>query len=141
MISTDKITIGTGVLTSTGQYLYINDQPVGTTFSKSTTFYNPVGISTGSYNFPIWRATSNCRITGIHGYLTSGVSTGVINARKNKDTSHLITNLTIPQTGAWISSGIIQNSDYIMGDILEAQIITVSGLPLTFSIQVDFINR
>lgn len=140
MITTDKMTLGTGILSSTGQALFINEKPVEITFTKSTTFYNPLGISTGSYTFPIWRATNNCTITGIHGYLTSGVSTGVINARKNKVSSHLITNLTIPQTGAWFSSGIIQNANYVNGDSLEVQIITISGLPMTASIQVDFIN-
>jgi hypothetical protein len=48
--------------------------------------------------------------------------------------------MVVNQTGSWISSGIIQNSSYAPGDSLEAQVITAGGLPLSISIQVDFIN-
>jgi hypothetical protein len=140
MITTDKMILGTGLVTSSGNSLYINQKPVEATFSKSVTFFNGNGISTGSYLFPVWRATGPCTLTGIHGYLTSGVSTGVINARKNKVSSHLSSNLSVNGTGTWFSAGSIQNATYAYGDALELQVITISGLPVTLTMQVDFIN-
>lgn len=104
--------------------------------SRSTTFYNSDGIPTGSYFLPLWRAPFACTVTGVHGYIISGTN-AVINARKNA-TDLLISNMTISPTGAWVSSGIIQNSTFAAGDTLSANIVSVLNFPTSVTIQVDF---
>ena len=141
-LSTNKLILGTGTLSFTGNQLSINTTSL-TDFSKSTIFYNSAGITQGiSYGFPIWRANQACQVTGIHVLMMSGtVPTGFINVRKNFTSNLLITNLRVNTTGAWISSGIIQNQNFVAGDTLEPRIISSSGTPLSISIQTDFITN
>ena len=106
-------------------------------FSRGTCFYNPDGIPTGSYYLPIWRSQYACTLTGIHGLRISGAG-ATINIRKNFNSGHLISDLSITSTGAWQSSGIIRNPSYVIGDTLEAQVTSVTSFPVSVSIQADF---
>lgn len=126
-----------GNLEATGTALQnqISNQP----FTKSTIFFHQTGIENRQFNFPIWRAPFSCQITGIHGLRISGGG-ATINARKNFINSHLITDLSLVFTGNWISSGTIQNSSYVAGDILEGRILNTSGSPISVSIQIDYIK-
>jgi hypothetical protein len=107
--------------------------------SKSTTFFNPDGIPTGVYIIPMWRATTACTITGIHGYILSGTN-AIIGVHKNNMAADVTTgDLTIAATGAWYSSGIINaNGTFAQGDTLMADIASVRDFPVSVTIQVDF---
>jgi hypothetical protein len=141
-LSTNRLILGNSTLSNTGQSLYVNGQLTATpTFTKSTVLYNKDGIADGIYNFTSWRAPFNCTVTGVHGMIISGsVPTGVVNVSKNFSQNHLSSNLVINQTGAWISSGIIQNANYNQGDTLQFNIVAVSGSPLSLTVQVDFVG-
>lgn len=140
ILSTSQLLLGSTVLSNSGQNLYLGGGLVASqTFSKSTVLYNKDGIAGGEYKFPLWRAPFSCNVTGVHVLMISGSNaTGTFNARKNFISNHLVTDLRVNSTGAWISSGVIQNSNYVAGDTLETRVIAISGTPLSLSIQVDY---
>jgi hypothetical protein len=141
-ITTNKLILGSAVLSNTGQVLYLDNAPISiqSYITKTTVFYNSAGISSGIYTFPIWRAPYDCVVTGVHGLRISG-SGALINARRNfSNTEHLINDLSLTSTGVWISSGSILDASYSQGDTLEGVISSTTGTPLSISIQVDFIK-
>ena len=141
MITTDKLILGSSLITTTGDNLYFGGGRIPTSFSKTAVVYNSAGISNGVYNIPIWRSTLNCIATGVAAYLVSGVPTGQFNIIKNKTSNLLISNLPVNgTTGSWVTSGIIQNSSFVPGDTLEAKIISISGSPVSVTLQVDFLT-
>jgi hypothetical protein len=139
-LSTEKLLLGDSVLSNTGQNLYLGGQPVGIpSFTKSTVFFHQTGIENRLYSFPMWRAPFNCQVTGIHGMRISGAG-ATINVRKNFISNHLISDLSLTSTGAWLSSGIIENSSYVAGDTLEGRVLSATTSPVSISIQIDFIT-
>lgn len=141
-ISTNQIIIGNVPVSATGQSLYISGLPVVSKqqgFSKSTIFFDQTGIANGQYFFPLWRAPFDCYITGIHGFMKSGTS-AVINARQNNLNFHLVSGMTLHNTGQWYSSGIIASQNYSEGSGIEAIISGLNGLPMSVTVQIDFIK-
>lgn len=124
--------------------LYVRGNPVITgsitsAFTKNAGLTNPNGITSGAYLIPAFRSNGSFTVTGIHAQRLGG-SGVAINAYKNTPaSSHLAVNMNISSTGTWISSGIITNSSYTLGDSLYISIVSLSGLPTAVSIQVDFV--
>jgi hypothetical protein len=67
-----------------------------------------------------------------------GSTTSTFNARKNGASNHLATAASISSLDTWIDGGAVQNTSYAAGDKLEIMIVTLSGSPTQFAIQVDF---
>lgn len=109
-------------------------------FSKGVTWTNNEGITSGSYDSAVWMANKPATLTGIRAWRSLGSGT-IINAYKNnKSTPHLAANLSITGISGWVSSGVIGNSGYVDGDTLILSIISVTGLPVSITIQAEFLS-
>ena len=140
-LSTNNLVLGAVPVSATGQTLYISGLPIVSkeTFSKTVVFFNQTGLPNNQYYFPIWRAPFPCYITGIHGYMNSGTK-AVVNARQNNVNFHLISGMTLHAEDTWYSSGIIQSQNYYQNSGLEAVISGLEGLPMSVTVQIDFIK-
>ena len=141
-LSTNNLILGSVPVSASGQTIYISGAPIiskNQNFSKSTVFFNPTGIPNSKYYFPLWRAPFNCYITGIHGYMNSGTK-AVVNARQNGTNYHLVSGMTLHNQNQWYSSGLIQSQYYYEGSGIDAVISGLIGLPMSVTVQIDFIK-
>ncbi len=105
----------------------------GAIFSQGVTLIDPtVG------NVIIWRAPYACNVSRVLA-VRSGGTGAAINARKNGNSTHLSTDLSLSTAGNWLDGGAVQNSNYSMGDSLEIMITSLSGSPAQLTIQIDFV--
>jgi hypothetical protein len=109
-------------------------------FSKGISLMSTGGLA-GTYTAPVWRCNAASRLTGIFSYRISG-NGATINAYKNNPSlPHLAVNMSSSSTGVWISSGVITNDSYSVGDSLIVQIMNLDGLPAAITVQTDFIRQ
>ena len=105
-------------------------------FAKSFAIINNNDIGASDIGtFPVWRCNVACTASQVLGYTDSG-SAVLVNATKNGSTL-LASDLSI-STDTWVSSSILQNENFNVGDILAFRLISFSGTPKEITIQTSF---
>jgi hypothetical protein len=105
-------------------------------FSKSFAIVNNSNIqATDVGTFPVWRCNVACTASQVLGYTDSG-SAVLVNATKN-GSALLASDLSI-STDTWVSSSILQNENFNVGDILAFTLVSFSGTPKEITIQTSF---
>jgi hypothetical protein len=80
-----------------------------------------------------------CTARSLHVWLEDGTSVDV-NAHKNGSSQMLASDLQTTSTGAWVTSGALQNNTFAPGDWLEIEWAAVSGT-VTHSVVVVYFER
>lgn len=106
---------------------------VSVPFSRSGSIIQPLGALT----VVAWRALFACTVTAVKGYRVGGTG-ATVNARKNGSLSHLASDLSLSSADTWLDGGAVQNTSYVVGDLLELRLISIAGSPTQVAIQVDF---
>ncbi len=89
------------------------------------------------YRMPVFRANTNCTLTGIHANRIGGTS-GQISAFKNNNSGTFHCGYITSATGSWTSTGTIISGAYVPGDALYVIYSGIAGLPTDISVQFDF---
>lgn len=122
-----------------------NDLPYGgiqgpagqTRPSACINFYNEGGISDQPANFVIWRAPYACTLIAIRGWRTGGTG-ATVNTRRNGADENMAADLSLDIEDSFIDGGVLQNTDFAEGDVLEALIKTALDFPTLIVVQVEF---
>ncbi len=105
-------------------------------FSRGGTLLNAVdGIT--AVNIFAWRATFSCTVTAVKGYRVGGTG-ATINARRNGASNHLASALSLTSESTVMDGGAVQNTAYVLGDVLEIMVVSTAGTVSQIGIQVDF---
>ena len=105
-------------------------------FAKSFAIINNNDIGASDVGtFPVWRCNVACTASQVLGYTDSG-SAVLVNATKN-GSALLASDLSI-STDTWVSSSILQNENFNVGDILAFRLVSFSGTPKEITIQTSF---
>ena len=107
-------------------------------FSKSFAIINNSNIGAtdvGTYN--VWRANTPCTASMILGYRDTG-TTAAVSASRN-GLALVASPLTLSSNDTWVSSSVLQNQNFAVGDILAMSLLSFTGPTNEITIQVSFI--
>ena len=107
-------------------------------FAKSFAIINNAGIAaTDIGTFQAWRANTPCTASMVLGYRDLGTAAAV-NAVKNGSSDLLASDLSLATSDTWISSSVLQNQNFNVGDTLAFKLTSFTGTIDEVAIQVSF---
>jgi hypothetical protein len=106
--------------------------------SQNCPIYNPNGLSQ-ALKIPLWRAPFKCYVKNVMALRVGGTG-ATINACINGVDAHLASDLSLTSENTKMDGGAVQNVQYDMGDILEVDVVTVTGKPTFILVQIDLVK-